>query len=48
MLLNDMFGFFRRNISKMNNDDKKKVHKELKRIMSILEKDMRGDGSHVG
>jgi hypothetical protein len=48
MVITDMLGFVKRNMSKMNARDTQKLHKEMKIIVSILEKKMKGDGQYAG
>jgi hypothetical protein len=46
-MLQDLLGYCKRNISKMNARDTQKLHKEMKIIVNILEKKMKGDGQYV-
>lgn len=47
-MLTDLLGYVKRNLSKMNARDTQKLHKEMKIIVNILEKKMKGDGQYVG
>lgn len=40
MNLNDLFGFFRRNVKKMSQRDKERAYKEMKSIVVMLEKEL--------
>jgi hypothetical protein len=47
-MLTDLLGYVKRNMGKMNAHDTQKLHKEMKIIVSILEKKMKGDGQYAG
>jgi hypothetical protein len=48
MLINDLLGFVKRQLPRMNARDTQKLHKEMKIIVNILEKKMKGDGQYAG
>lgn len=41
MLLNDLFGYFRRNIKNMSEYEKEQMLYDIKRIQNMLEKDLK-------
>lgn len=41
MPLRDLFNYMRRNIRKMNEQDKVKMYDEIKRIMKLLERELK-------
>lgn len=41
-MLNDLFGYFRRNMKNMNDFEKKKMLKEIKQIESMITRDLSG------
>lgn len=48
MVISDLFGFIKRNLNKMSEKDLQRTHKEMKQILYMLEKKMKGDGQYVG
>lgn len=39
-MLNDLFGYFQRNLRKMSKRDKERAYKEMKSIVVMLEKEL--------
>jgi len=40
-MLNDLFGYFKRNIKKMNHRDIEKAYREMKSIVNMLERELK-------
>ncbi|WP_257984981.1 hypothetical protein [Bacillus sp. T33-2] len=40
-MLTDLLGYFRRNVKKMNDFEKRKALNEIKQIQMVLEKDLK-------
>ncbi|WP_442636530.1 hypothetical protein [Rossellomorea marisflavi] len=47
-MLQDLFGFTKRNLHKLNDREMEKMYKEINLIKGLLEKKMKGAGNYVG
>ncbi|GLI82405.1 hypothetical protein ANABIO32_00910 [Rossellomorea marisflavi] len=47
-MLQDLLGFCRRNLYKLNERETEKMYKEINTIKELLEKKMKGAGNYVG
>lgn len=46
-MLQDLFGYVKRNVYKMNDRETEKMYKEINQIKLMLEKKMKGAGQYV-